>query len=288
ANMFRFEDKQGSEQIKLHAERNYDTSVEANTTHTTAGSHTIEVGLPLASGDSSTSPPPSGAQRLLNQQASTSTGATGQLQAMAARKGKRGKKAQARSGMQQSTPVTSTSTSTSSSTSTPTPTSSSITLASQVPTFLQNFSTPKLGGSALNITVNGMEKTLVVGSTQKVYLGEELKITDGTSTVLITGIETKDVDGSTTTTITGLATSFVLGNRADTTIGNALQVHAGQFEGFQVAALNTWGSNVIAVGSQVHNTGNWVQSTGSMIVDIGSSVNNMGVKMGHVGYDVKF
>ncbi|MDR5826225.1 type VI secretion system tip protein TssI/VgrG, partial [Caballeronia sp. LZ043] len=63
ANMFRFEDKQGSEQIKLHAERNYDTSVEANTTHTTAGSHTIEVGLPLASGDSSTSPPPSGAQR---------------------------------------------------------------------------------------------------------------------------------------------------------------------------------------------------------------------------------
>ncbi|MDR5784687.1 hypothetical protein QCE63_35445, partial [Caballeronia sp. LZ065] len=269
----------GSEQVKLHAERNYDTSVEANTTHATAGSHTIEVGLPLASGDSSTSPPPSGAQRLLQQQ--VSTGSAGQLQqAMPARRRERDWKVFARRGMQQSTPATSTSTST--------PASSSITLASQVPGFLQNFSTPKLNGSALNVTVNGMEKTLVVGSTQKVYLGEELKITDGTSTVLITGIETKDVAGSTTTTITGLSTSFVTGNRADTTVGNALQVQAGQFEGFQVAELNTWGSNVITVGSQVHNTGNWVQSTGSMIVDIGSSVNNMGVKMGHVGYDVKF
>jgi type VI secretion system secreted protein VgrG len=276
ANMFRFEDKQGSEQIKLHAERNYDTSVECNTTHASAGSHSIEVGLPLASGDSSTSAPPSGAQRLLQQQAGGASGGALQqaMRSMAATKPGKGRKKWSRAcfQMQQAT----------------TPGAAPKTLQEQVHNFLQGFFNPKLSGSAYSLTVNGMERTLVVGSTSKLYLGAETKVTDGTSTMMISGVETKTVEGETTTMITGLANSIVTGSRADTTVGNALGVTAGFYESFQASSVATMGSGVINVGSQVHSTGNWVQSTGSMIVNIGSSVANMAVKMGQVGYEVKF
>jgi type VI secretion system secreted protein VgrG len=40
ANMLRFEDRTGAEQILLHAERNLDVEVEADETHTTGGTRT--------------------------------------------------------------------------------------------------------------------------------------------------------------------------------------------------------------------------------------------------------
>jgi type VI secretion system secreted protein VgrG len=43
ANMLRFEDRTGAEQILLHAERNLDVEVEANETHTTGGTRTTLV-----------------------------------------------------------------------------------------------------------------------------------------------------------------------------------------------------------------------------------------------------
>ncbi|MDR5836402.1 type VI secretion system tip protein TssI/VgrG [Caballeronia sp. LZ034LL] len=254
ANMFRFEDKQGSEQVKLHAERNYDTSVEANTTHATAGSHTIEVGLPLASGDTSTSPPPSGAQRLLNQQPSTSTSASastaGQLQqAMAAQAGKRGKKARARSGMQQSTPSTSSS-------STSQPSTSSNTLASQVPAFIQNFLQPDLSGSVYAVTVNGFKNTLVVG--------ESTSLTFGVANNVISGIE----------------------NRLS--IGNKLDIIAGTREQFHAVNVSIRGVEVAARASSFETKGAEFKATGSSISTLGSSISSTGSSMRTVGYDVKF
>jgi len=43
ANFLRFEDKAGAEQIIVHAERNMDTEIEANESHTVGGSRTIKV-----------------------------------------------------------------------------------------------------------------------------------------------------------------------------------------------------------------------------------------------------
>lgn len=43
ANMFRFEDKKGAEQIALHAERNYDVSVENDATHQVGRNHSLSV-----------------------------------------------------------------------------------------------------------------------------------------------------------------------------------------------------------------------------------------------------
>ncbi len=44
ANYFRFEDKPGGEQVRLHAERNMDTSVEVDETHSVGNNRTITVG----------------------------------------------------------------------------------------------------------------------------------------------------------------------------------------------------------------------------------------------------
>jgi YD repeat-containing protein len=43
ANFFRFEDKTGAEQISLHAERNLDTEIEADESHTVGGNREIKV-----------------------------------------------------------------------------------------------------------------------------------------------------------------------------------------------------------------------------------------------------
>jgi type VI secretion system secreted protein VgrG len=43
ANFFRFEDKSGAEQIIMHAERNMDTEIEADETHTVGGNRKIKV-----------------------------------------------------------------------------------------------------------------------------------------------------------------------------------------------------------------------------------------------------
>ncbi|MDR5784682.1 type VI secretion system tip protein TssI/VgrG, partial [Caballeronia sp. LZ065] len=238
ANMFRFEDKQGSEQVKLHAERNYDTSVEANTTHATAGSHTIEVGLPLASGDTSTSPPPSGAQRLLQQQAST--GSAGQLQQaiMAARPRKRGKKAHAHSGMQQSTA----------------PSSPVEQLLQQVPAVAQNFFTPKLDGNAFNLTVNGDENTLVGGS----------------SSTLVFGI-VNDI-------ICGAENRVNVGNKLDVIGGALEELHTFDVSATGAEISNTGsvvdnkGSEITSTGSSISTVGSEVSTTGSSVQTVGYEV----------------
>ncbi|AOJ04409.1 type IV secretion protein Rhs [Burkholderia mayonis] len=56
ANMLRFEDKAGEEQIKLHAERNYDVSVERDSTITVGRKHLTLVGLDLPPVPSTRSP----------------------------------------------------------------------------------------------------------------------------------------------------------------------------------------------------------------------------------------
>ncbi|RKP52329.1 type VI secretion system Vgr family protein, partial [Trinickia fusca] len=56
ANMLRFEDKAGSEQVKLHAERNYDVSVEQDSSIAVKGKHLTLVGLDLLSVPSTQSP----------------------------------------------------------------------------------------------------------------------------------------------------------------------------------------------------------------------------------------
>ncbi|WP_423242087.1 bacteriophage T4 gp5 trimerisation domain-containing protein, partial [Pseudomonas viridiflava] len=43
ANFFRFEDKAGAEQVSLHAERNLDTDIEVDESHTVGGNRTIKV-----------------------------------------------------------------------------------------------------------------------------------------------------------------------------------------------------------------------------------------------------
>jgi type VI secretion system secreted protein VgrG len=44
ANFFRFEDKPGGEQVLMHAERNMDTEIEADETHSVGNNRTITVG----------------------------------------------------------------------------------------------------------------------------------------------------------------------------------------------------------------------------------------------------
>lgn len=238
ANMFRFEDKQGSEQIKLHAERNYDTSVEANTTHTTAGSHTIEVGLPLASGDSSTSPPPSGVQRLLQQQASGAT--PGQLQqAVVTGRRKRGKKAHARNEAQQSTP----------------PAAGPIAqLLQQIPDVLQNFFTPDLDGHAFNLTVNGNENELIGGSSNSLVLG------------LVNDI------------IVGAENRTNVGNKLDIVGGTLEELHTLDVSATGAEVSNTGsvvdnkGSEITSTGSSVSTVGSEVSTTGSSVQTVGYEV----------------
>ncbi|EFW84874.1 ABC transporter, permease protein [Pseudomonas savastanoi pv. glycinea] len=43
ANFFRFEDKAGAEQVSLHAERNLDTDIEVDESHTVGGNRSIKV-----------------------------------------------------------------------------------------------------------------------------------------------------------------------------------------------------------------------------------------------------
>ncbi|KGR97571.1 type VI secretion system Vgr family protein [Burkholderia sp. ABCPW 111] len=56
ANMLRFEDKAGEEQVKLHAERNYDVSVERDSTIAVGRKHLTLVGLELPPVSSTRSP----------------------------------------------------------------------------------------------------------------------------------------------------------------------------------------------------------------------------------------
>ncbi|MDR5836401.1 type VI secretion system tip protein TssI/VgrG [Caballeronia sp. LZ034LL] len=234
ANMFRFEDKQGSEQIKLHAERNYDTSVEANTTHTTAGSHTIEVGLPLASGDTSTSPPPSGAQRLLQQQAGTGLGGPLQ-QAMAARQGKRGRKAHARSEMQQSTA----------------PSGPVGQMLQQIPDVVNDFFTPKLDGHAFNLTVNGNDNTIIAGEATSVVFGIVNDFIGGDENRLNIGNKLDVIGG----TLEELHTLDVSATGAEVSNTGSVVENKGN-------EITSTGSSISTVGSEVSTTGSSVQTVG--------------------------
>ncbi|MDR5759511.1 bacteriophage T4 gp5 trimerisation domain-containing protein, partial [Caballeronia sp. LZ035] len=235
ANMFRFEDKQGSEQVKLHAERNYDTSVEANTTHTTAGSHTIEVGLPLASGDSSTSPPPSGAQRLLQQQAGTRSAGQQLQQAMAARRGKRGRKAYAHREMQQST----------------TPAAPAIQPAHHGLDGTDNFFAPKVDAHAFSLTVNGNENKLIAGESTSLVLGIVNDFVGGDENRLNVGNKL-DVIG-------GLSEEL---HTIDVAATGAEVKNTGSVVENKGSEITSTGSSISSVGSEVSNTGSSVQTVG--------------------------
>jgi type VI secretion system secreted protein VgrG len=275
--MFRFEDKQGSEQIKLHAERNYDTSVECNTTHASAGSHSIEVGLPLASGDSSTSAPPSGAQRLLQQQAGGASGGALQqaMRSMAATKPGKGRKKRsyAHGHLQQSTPQSSA--------------APQSTLLGQIPAFIQHYFDPTLGGSAYSVTVNGVSNALVLGASNTVVSGASNTAIIGESTTAITGLSNTVITGDQSTLNVGLVNAALTGNKVDAIVGNMLGVNVGLYESLHTADVTTTASVVGNAGNAVNITGNWVAITGSMITATGSSITNTGVTMAQVGYDVK-
>lgn len=58
ANIFRFEDRMGAEQVKLHAERNYDVSVEHDASNAVANKYLVQVGFMQLPPESQQSPLP--------------------------------------------------------------------------------------------------------------------------------------------------------------------------------------------------------------------------------------
>jgi type VI secretion system secreted protein VgrG len=225
ANMFRFEDKQGSEQVKLHAERNFDVSVEQSTSHSSGQRHTISVGFPAGLSDGSGSSAIPALQGLLQQAQSAGSAATSLAQqAMAASTSSRRKnRRRGRTYRQpeQSTPASSAS-------------SAGQSVISALTQAVQQLS--NVSGTLFSLTVQGISNTIVLGE----------------STTAVVGSNALTVAGNNAIAIVGSGES-VITNQVDM-IGSHIAAIGSD--------IGQTGSSVSNTGSEVSNTGVSVHSVG--------------------------
>lgn len=182
ANMFRFEDKAGAEQIKVHAERNYDVSVENDATVSVAARHLTQVGFAHPTPESARSPVEHFAQAIRTGPAPTVSDPS----------------PPALQGLQQS--------------------AGNVAGALQRITALITGSSTPVHGT----TVNGASTSVTFGDTISVATGDVTSITNGQSVSEVNGSTTSKVAGHTKSEIKGNSSSKVMGDAESTVTGSSV------------------------------------------------------------------
>ena len=320
ANILRFEDKKGAEQVKLHAERNYDISVEHDATKSVANKYLLQVGFLQLPPESQQSPLPRmnqvlpGAVTAGSQQHQPHTAGTPVIPMPAQ--------------FQQQTPgdlvqafaqnITSAIQYVASAIGDASAKVYGVTVEGLAATviFGEDFSVVTgdtsgfINGNQLT-EVNGNNTTLVVGDNFSTIIGNHLSNVEGNSTSNVIGNNLSHVGGNSesivdanTLSVVGVNSSSEIGNDSTSQIGANASTFIGADSLTEVAGNNT---SLIAVnslsvvgaaqesivpqtmtinGSAVSVVGSSVSTTGSAISMTGSSMANTGSSVANTGSSV--
>jgi len=263
ANMLRFEDKRGAEQLALHAERNYDVSVENDASHDIGRDEGVTIAR--------------NATRAVGNDASTSiarneTYAIGQdSQTSIARNETRSV------GNDYSASISNNET---------------YTVGNDRSASTANDETHNVGHD-YGIVV-GHDMTHRVGSNHTIAVAQDAtQSVGGNSGVSVASNSTTTVGGSSSSTVDGNSSMIVSGTLLMET-ADMVSIAAAAFglTGLSMSAIGSsvmaTGSFVTATGSSVAATGSSVSATGSSVSSVGSSVSATGVSFNTVGLSVTF
>lgn len=256
ANMLRFEDKPGAEQVSLHAERDYDVSVENDATHDVGRNEAVSIA--------------NDATRSVgrNYDATVSNNETRSVgndyQAKIANDETRsvGNDYRAKIANNETRSV-----------------------GNDYQASVENDETHTVGRNyTLQIASNSTHR---VGCNHTVSVANDAaQSVGGNSGVAVAKDTSTTVGGSSVNVVNGNSTAIVLGTQELVTVNQISWLGTG----FSVTGSNVGatGSNVGATGSSVSATGSSVSSTGSSVSSTGSSVSATGVSFSTVGLSVTF
>ncbi|HZZ06516.1 type VI secretion system Vgr family protein [Paraburkholderia sp.] len=255
ANMLRFEDKQGAEQIALHAERDYDVSVENDATRQVGRNEAVNI-----SND---------ATRGVGRDFTVSVGNDYAASIASNQSRKVGNNSSAEIANDETH-----------------------TVGRNYSLLVTNVSTHTVGHShTLKVSKDltqsvGNEHSLSVASNSTTSVGAD-------STTSVAANATSTVGGNSAVTVNGSSTSVTIGLQTAITTdqilitGSVIAV-TGSSVGAVGSAVSATGSAVSATGSSVSALGSSVSTTGSSVSSVGSSVSATGVSFATVGFSVTF
>ncbi len=256
ANMLRFEDKAGAEQIALHAERNYDVSVENDATRQVGRDEAVNV-----SND---------ATRGVGRDYTVSIGNDYAASIASNQSRKVGNNSSAEVANDETH-----------------------TIGRNYSLNVSNDSTHTVGHKhtltvASDMTHSvGSNHSLSVGSDHSLSVASNSTTSVGAdSTSSVAADSTSTVGGNSAVTVSGSSTSIVIG--LQTGITTAQLFVTGSVVAMTGSSVGATGSSVSATGSAVGAVGSSVSTTGSSVSSTGSSVSATGVSFSTVGFSVTF
>ncbi|OJA52468.1 type IV secretion protein Rhs, partial [Burkholderia ubonensis] len=222
ANMLRFEDKPGEEQVKLHAQRNYDVSVERDATKAVGRKHLTLVGIELPPVSSTKSP----LDRLVDvlRRGGAARGASAGQQPAFQQQQQQQQRQQQYQPLKQQRQFQSTSA----------PQGLAANVASRLQEIIAILTSPFATASVS--TVQGASTSVVFGNTQGVHVGDTVKVTSGDARSEVNG------------------TAFSMKSNSVSLIG-AAENFTGFSTGHTGTGVDTKGCSISTTGASVSITG---------------------------------
>ncbi|WP_157657039.1 type VI secretion system tip protein TssI/VgrG, partial [Burkholderia ubonensis] len=249
ANMLRFEDKPGEEQVKLHAQRNYDVSVERDATKAVGRKHLTLVGLELPPVSSTKSP----LDRLVDilRRGGAARGASAGQQPALQQQQQQQQRQQQYQPLKQQRQFQSTSA----------PQGLAANVASRLQEIIAILTSPFATASVS--TVQGASTSVVFGDTKGVNVGNTVKVTSGDARSEVNG------------------TAFSMNSNSVSLVGSS-ESFTGFSTGHTGTGVDTKGCGISATGASISTTGVNIDVTGISVSRSDLKTQNIG------GLDIKF
>ncbi|WP_157636759.1 type VI secretion system tip protein TssI/VgrG, partial [Burkholderia ubonensis] len=233
ANMLRFEDKPGEEQVKLHAQRNYDVSVERDATKAVGRKHLTLVGLELPP-VSSTKSPLDRLVDVLRRGGAAPAGSSGQRPALQQQQRQQQQRQYQPLKQQRQLQLT----------------GAFQALAANVGAALQGIIgvlTSPSATASVN-TVQGASASVTFGDTKGVYVGDTVTVTSGDARSEVNGTDFS-IKGS-SVSLTGISTDLV----------GFSSSHVGTSVDTKGAYMFAFGASIEVVGLKISETGKEIET----------------------------